>query len=173
MLGLTNEQLISKFGGVSGIPGMCNKAEAQLGLDLKQADSLQERIANLNAKIGSQPPLKMLQSDFPNVFEDEFKINKDGIIEIRSGQEAVGQAFTQFFDKIQDHDWIFQLGISLFWMGVSIILSVMATILLWALSLTKEMKMSYNTALLKFRTDLLQSYQENLPLALKKRGENL
>ena len=56
-------------------------------------------------------------------------------------------------------------------MGVSIILSVMATILLWALSTTKEMKMSYNTKLLKYRMDLLQSYQENLPLALKLRRE--
>jgi len=171
MLGLTNEQLISKFGGVSGIPGMCNKAEAQLGLDLKQADALQEKIADLNTRIGSQPPLKVLQSDFSNVFEDEFKINKDGVIEIRSGQEVVGQAFTQFFDNIQDPDRIFQLGISLFWMGVSIILSVMATSLLWALSLTKEMKMSYNTTLLKHREDFLHLHQVNLPLALKKHRE--
>ena len=56
-------------------------------------------------------------------------------------------------------------------MGVSIILSVMATILLWALSTTKEMKMSYNTKLLRYRMDLLQSYQDNLPLALKLRRE--
>jgi len=68
MFGLTNEQLISKFGGVSGIPGMCNKAEAQFGLDLKQADSLQDKIAGLNTRIGLHPPLKVLQSDFLNVF---------------------------------------------------------------------------------------------------------
>jgi hypothetical protein len=59
-----------------------------------------------------------------------------------------------------------ELGVSLFWMSVSIILSVLATILLWALSRSKEMKMSYETRLLPYTLQSLQAYQENLPKAL-------
>jgi len=171
MVGMSNDALIKKFGGVSGIPGVCNQSSAQLALDLKDADKIRESISLTRNKLGDETALNILQSDFPKVFSNEFKIVEDGNIEIRSGQDVVGQAFTQFFDKIQDPERIFGLGVSLFWMGVSIILSVMATILLWALSTTKEMKMSYNTKLLKYRMDLLQSYQENLPLALKLRRE--
>ena len=171
MVGMSNDALIKKFGGVSGIPGVCNQSSAQLALDLKDADKMRESISLTRNKLGDETALNILQSDFPKVFSNEFKIVEDGNIEIKSGQEVVGQAFTQFFDKIQDPERIFGLGVSLFWMGVSIILSVMATILLWALSTTKEMKMSYNTKLLKYRMDLLQSYQENLPLALKLRRE--
>ena len=171
MVGLSNDALIKKFGGVSGIPGVCNQAGAQLALDLKDAGKMRENISSTQNKLGDETALNILQSDFPKVFSNEFKITEDGVVEIRSGQEVVGQAFTQFFNKIQDPERIFELGVSLFWMGVSIILSVMATILLWALSTTKEMKMSYNTKLLRYRMDLLQSYQDNLPLALKLRRE--
>ena len=134
---------------------------------------MQARIANWNSKVGSTPPLQLLQSDFPDVFENEFKINKEGQIEIRSGQQVVGEAFLQFFDKLKDPEKIFQLGISLFWMVVSLILSILATILLWALSRNKEMKWSFSRDLLQYRLTLLQANQDNLPLALRRRRERI
>ena len=164
-----NDELIKKFGGVvdsrSLQPG---RRTASL---ISKTQKMREDISLTQNKLGNETALDILQSDFPKVFSNEFKITEDGVVEIRSGQEVVGQAFTQFFNKIQDPERIFELGVSLFWMGVSIILSVMATILLWALSTTKEMKMSYNTKLQRYRMDLLQSYQDNLPLALKLRRE--
>ena len=171
LIGLSNEQILQKYGGVPGIPGICNKADAQLTLDLKQANILQQRIGNISTKSANLPALDLLKTEFPKVFDDKFKINRENEIEIRSGQDVVGQATTQFLEKIKDPQRISELGISLFWMGVSIILSTVATVLLWALSLTKEMKMSYDTKLLKYRMDLLQAYQENLPLALRRQRE--
>ena len=171
LIGLTNDQIIKKHGGVSGIPGVCNRADAQLAVDLKQADKLQEIIAATNSKVGTQPAVNLLQEEFPEVFKDKFKINDKNIVEVRSGQDVVSEATTQFIEKIQDPSRISEIGISLFWMTISVILSFFATLFLWSLSLTKEMKMSYNTSLLKYRMELLQSYQENLPLALKQQRE--
>ena len=171
MIGLTNDQIVKKFGGVSGIPGMCNKAEAQLSIDLKQADILQERISVISGKAANLPPLELLKTEFPAVYKDKFKTNSKQEIEIRSGQEIVGQATKQFIVKLQDPQRIAELGISLFWMSISIILSTIATVLLWSLSLTKEMRMSYNTTLLGYRMKLLQSYQDSLPTLLKTKNE--
>ena len=171
--GLTNEQIINKYGGVNQIPGVCKQADMQLALDLKQADKMQINIANWKSKVGTVPPLQLLQSDFPDVFKSEFKINNNGEVEIRSGQQIVGEAFLQFFNKLQDPEKIFQLGISLFWMVVSLILSILATILLWALSRNKEMKWSFSRDLLQPRATFLQANQDNLPLALRKRRERL
>ena len=171
--GLTNEQVIQKYGGINQIPGVCKRADMQLALDLKQADAMQENIANWNSKLGTVPPLQFLQTDFPEVFKSEFKINEKGEVEIRSGQKIVGEAFIQFFEKIKDSEKIFQLGISLFWMVVSLILSILATILLWALSRNKEMKWSFSRDLLQSRATFLQANQDNLPLALRKRRERL
>ena len=173
LIGLTDEEIIAKYGSVSGIPGMCNKAEIQLAIDLKQADLLQEQIAGLNTKIGSSTSLNILQSEFPEILNERFKINPStGEYEIRSGQEVVSQASQQFASKLRDPEKFTQLCISLFWMIVSILLSGMAVFFLWALSLTKEMKMSYNTSLLRDRMNLLQAYQDNLPRALQKRREH-
>ena len=173
LIGLTDEEIIAKYGSVSGIPGMCNKAEIQLAIDLKQADLLQEQISGLNTKIGSSTSLNILQSEFPEILNEKFKINPStGEYEIRSGQEVVSQASQQFASKLRDPEKFTQLGISLFWMIVSILLSGMAVFFLWALSLTKEMKMSYNTSLLRDRMNLLQAYQDNLPRALQKRREH-
>lgn len=171
LVGLTNNQILKKYGSVSGIPGVCNRADAQLETDLKQANLLQTKIAEISSKTADLPALELLKADFPAVYKDKFKINNEGEEEIRSGQEVVGQATKQFIAKLQDPNRLPELGISLFWMGISIILSGIATILLWALSLTKEMKMSYNTSLLRYRMDSLQQYQENLPQALVKQRE--
>ena len=173
LIGLTDDEILAKYGSVSGIPGMCNKAEIQLAVDLKQADLLQEQISSLNTKIGSSTSLNILKSEFPEIYNDKFKVNaSNGEIEIRSGQEVVSQASKQFVSKLGDPEKFTQLGISLFWMIVSILLSGMAVFFLWALSLTKEMKMSYDTSLLRYRMNLLQSYQDNLPRALQKRRDH-
>ena len=58
-------------------------------------------------------------------------------------------------------------------MIVSLILSILATILLWALSRNKEMKWSFSRDLLQSRATFLQANQDNLPLALRRRRERL
>lgn len=165
MRGLTNADILQKYGGINQVPGVCKRFELQQADDLVQATLLQTKIAEWNVKIGSVPPLQFLKSEFPDVYSDEFIETPNGSIEIRSGQTVVGQAFQQFFSKLINPKRALELGVSLFWMSVSIILSVLATILLWALSRSKEMKMSYETRLLPYTLQLLQAYQENLPNA--------
>ena len=166
MRGLTNADILQKYGGINQVPGVCKRFELQQADDLAQASLLQTRLSDWNIKIGTVPPLQFLKSEFPDVYKDEFVETSTGTIEIRSGQTVVGQAFQQFFSKLADPARILELGVSLFWMSVSVILSLLATILLWALSRSKEMKMSYETRLLPYTLQLLQAYQENLPNAL-------
>lgn len=166
MRGLTNGEILRKYGGINQVPGVCKRFELQQADDLMQASILQSKISEWNIKIGAVPPLQFLRAEFPEVYRDEFIESPNGSIEIRSGQTVVGQAFGQFFTKLVDPTRALELGVSLFWMAVSVILSVLATILLWALSKSKEMKMSYETRLLPYTLQLLQAYQENLPGAL-------
>lgn len=174
MRGLTNQQILDKYGGINQVPGVCKRADIQQSLDLKEADKMRLKIASWSSKVGAIPPLQMLQSDFPRVFKSEFKINRDGEIVIRSGQQVVGEAFLQFFDKLQDPESVFQLGISLFWMVISLILSVLATILLWALSRYRETKWSFDANLLTRQLQVMQAYQNALPgeLERRRRGDN-
>lgn len=167
MRGSTNEEILKRYGGINQVPGMCKRFELQQAEDLAQASLLQTQLSEWNFKIGSTPPLVFLKSELPDVYKDEFFEQANGQIEIRSGQTVVGQAFDQFFTKLSNPKRALELGVSLFWMAVSIILSVLATILLWALSRSKEMKMSYETRLLPYTLQLLQAYQDNLPRALE------
>ena len=167
MRGSSNAQILDRYGGINQVPGVCKRFEIQQAEDLAQASILQTKLAEWNVKIGSTPSLVFLKTEFPDVYKDEFTEAPDGQVEIRSGQTVVSQAFTQFFTKLFYPSRMLELGVSLFWMSVSIILSVLATILLWALSRSKEMKMSYETRLLPYTLQLLQAYQENLPKALE------
>lgn len=167
MRGFSNSEILQKFGGINQVPGVCKRFELQQAEDLAQASVLQAQLADWNFKSGSIPPLVFLKAEFPDVFNDEFKEIGNEQIEIRSGQTVVSQAFSQFFSRLGDPQRILELGVSLFWMSVSIILSILATVLLWALSRSKEMKMSYETRLLPYTLQLLQAYQENLPKALE------
>lgn len=167
MRGSSNAEIFRRFGGVNQVPGVCKRFELQQAEDLAQASILQSRLSDWNLKIGSVPPLVFLKTEFPDVYKDEFKDTGNGQVEISSGQTVVSQAFAQFFSKLRDPSRMLELGVSLFWMSVSIILSVLATVLLWALSRSKEMKMSYETRLLPYTLQLLQAYQENLPKALE------
>lgn len=166
MRGSTNAAILERFGGINQVPGVCKRFELQQAEDLAQASILQSMLSEWNFKIGSTPPLVFLKSELPDVYKDEFNELENGQVEIRSGQTVVSQAFEQFFTKLSDPKRILELGVSIFWMSVSIILSLLATILLWALSRSKEMKMSYETRLLPYTLQLLQAYQENLPKAL-------
>jgi hypothetical protein len=98
-----------------------------------------------------------LKTYYPDIFADKFKtINNDVVI--RDGGEMVGAANSQFFGKLKDPKMIWSLGFSLFWMFVSIILSLGAVILLWSKSQSEDMKMSYSNELLLEREKFLEGY---------------
>jgi hypothetical protein len=102
-----------------------------------------------------------LKTYFPDIFSDKFKTINNTVI-IRDGGEMVGAANSQFFNKLKDPKMVWSLGFSLFWMFVSIILSLGAVFLLWSKSRSEDMKMSYSNELLLEREKFLQGYTNGL-----------
>ncbi len=155
----------------ASIEGECPKQDIQLFIDQKTADRLRidlDRYKDERPKITS---MEFLQREFPSVFAQEFNVGKDGSVRIREGGTVIGQAFSQFLTKIKDPKQISELAVSLFWMGVSIVLSALAVLFIWSLSRNKEMIMSHSNTLLLTRNNLLQAYQTALPKAQQRRAE--
>ena len=161
---LSFQQLLSKYGGqVENVPGDCNKEKVQIGLDYSRAERLGFLIDRKLASMNSLPPLKYLKEVEPALFEENFKIvnQKSGEVEFRNGLVAVGQATTQFYGDIA-RGKIAELGLSLMWMLISIVLCYLAVQLLWTLSLQTETKASFDESLRNTREKLLALYRRRL-----------
>jgi hypothetical protein len=74
----------------------------------------------------------------------------------------VSAAWTQFFAKLFDPSKVGELGFSLFWMFVSVVLSSGAVFFLWGKSKSEDMKMSYSNELLLEREKFLEGYTVTL-----------
>lgn len=161
---LTHRQLLSKYGGqVENIPGDCNKQKVQIALDFAAAQELSQKIDRKTALMNSMPPLKYLESEEKQLFDLNFKfINKTrDDVEFRNGLVAVGQATKQFYGDLRNGR-IAELGLSLMWMLLSIVLCYLAVRLLWTLSLQTETKASFDESLRNTREKLLSLYRKRL-----------
>jgi hypothetical protein len=171
MQGLTTQDKLAKYGGsISNIPGDCNKQRIQAEVDGTAGDKLSLQLDQWRSQKESQTGLEFLKKNFPQIYTSEFKIapgQKEE--EIRSGGKLIGEAWTQFFEKLFDKSRIFELGFSLFWMFVSIILSGIAVFALWRLSKDEDMKMSYSNELKLDREKFLEAYSDTLEQYQKQR----
>lgn len=155
----------------SSIEGECAKQDIQLFVDQKTADRLRLDLDRYKEDRPRMTSLEFLQKEFPSVYKQEFVEGQNGEIRIREGGTVIGQAFSQFIAKIQNPSQISELAVSLFWMGVSVVLSILAVMFIWSLSRNKEMIMSHSNTLLLTRNNLLQAYQAALPKAQQRRAE--
>jgi hypothetical protein len=159
---LSIKQILQKYGAsISNVPGDCVKQRIQAEIDGSAADQLSLKLDKWRAEKESLPSLQFLQKYFPTMYSDKFKANGNDIV-IRDGFEMVRAANTQFFSKLIDSSKIWGLGFSLFWMFISIILSVGAVFLLWGKSRSEDMKMSYSNELLLEREKFLEGYSATL-----------
>jgi len=155
---LSINDILQKYGGtLTNVPGDCVKQRIQAEIDGNAADQLSTRLEKLRSEKEALPSVMFLKTYYPDIFADKFKtINNDVVI--RDGGEMVGAANSQFFSKLKDPKMIWSLGFSLFWMFVSIILSLGAVILLWSKSRSEDMRMSYSNELLLEREKFLEGY---------------
>ena len=155
----------------SSIEGECAKQDIQLFIDQKTADRLRIDLDRYKEDRPQMTSMEFLKKEFPSVYKQEFIEEPNGAIRIREGGTVIGQAFSQFLTKIQNPKQISELAVSLFWMGVSIVLSTLAVMFIWSLSRNKEMIMSHSNTLLLTRNNLLQAYQAALPKAQQRRAD--
>ena len=88
----------------------------------------------------------------------------DGKLEWANGSLAVEQTTKQFFNKLTDPNKIASLGLSLFALVISIILTSTAAILLYTSSKTSELKASFSQSLAKKSNQLISSYRRILKI---------
>jgi hypothetical protein len=173
MQGLNTRQKLEKFGGsISNIPGDCNKQRIQAEIDGSAGDELSVKLDKWRSEKEAQTPLQFLSQNFPEVFSDKFKIVGNEVT-IRDGGQMVSAAWTQFFSKLFDPARAGELGFSLFWMFVSIVLSSGAVFFLWGKSKSEDMKMSYSNELLLEREKFLEGYTEALEEYQARRRKNM
>ena len=162
MQGMSTQQKLERFGGsVSNISGDCNKQRVQAEIDGSASDQLSIKLDQWRTLKESQPPIQFLSQNFPEVFEDKFKVVGNEVT-IRDGGQMVSAAWTQFFSKLLNPSRTGELGFSLFWMFVSVVLSGGAVFFLWGKSKSEDMKMSYSNELLLEREKFLEGYTEAL-----------
>jgi|GEM_PF-1374571 len=162
MQGMSTQQKLSRYGGnIINIPGDCTKQRIQAEIDGSAGDQLSLKLDKWRVEKDSQPSLQFLNTNFPEVFNDKFKVERGEVV-IRDGGQMVGAANVQFFKKLVDPSKIGELGFSLFWMFISIILSSGAVFFLWGKSRSEDMKMSYSNELLLEREKFLEGYTSTL-----------
>lgn len=164
MEGLATKDKLNKYGGsISNVPGDCNKQRIQAEIDGAASDRLSLLLDKWRVEKESLPDLEFLSKNFPKVYNDQFKIESgQKEVVIRDGGQMIGAAWTQFFDKLFDTSRIFQLGFSLFWISVSVILSAGAVFGLWRISKDEDMKMSYSNELQLDKEKFLEAYSDTL-----------
>lgn len=160
--GLSISQILARHGGtVTNVPGDCVKQRIQAEIDGSAANQLSVQLDQWRTQKETQTSLAFLRDNFPSVYKDKFKQQGNDIV-IRDGGEMVGAANDQFFRKLLDPNLVWTLGFSLFWMVVSIVLSLGAVILLWSKSRNPDMKMSFSNELLLEREKFLEGYSATL-----------
>ena len=86
----------------------------------------------------------------------------EGKLDWRDGSVAIEQSTKQFFNKLTTPSKIASLGLSLFALAISVILTSTAAILLYTSSKTSEIKASFSQSLAKKSNQLINNYRRLL-----------
>ena len=156
--GLTPEQLVSKYGSASRIPGACNQQKLWRELNSQRAQGLRDALDRKKQASQSMPALAFLEKEEPALFAEHFR-ERDGNLEWVNGTTAVAQATDQFWQQLLKGEFG-KLGFSLFFLAVSIILTGVAALLIYQLSCNPQIKASFSTATMDERDQRLQRYRE-------------
>lgn len=153
---LTSQQLESKYGAISRIPGVCRQRDVRKELNQEKAKPLAAAIENKSQLINQKPALAYLAAHEPEIYAEHFR-DVGGRIEWVNGTDAVAQATIQFYSRLFRGE-LGSLGFSLFSLAVSVILTAAAATQIYLISRKRELKASYCSDLLLYRQRQLDDY---------------
>jgi len=159
--GLKPNQLITKYGSVGAIPGVCRQRDALQSFSIEKARPLAEAIERNSQAIAQKPALVYLQENEPDIFKDNFRIVQNDRLEWVNGTDAVAQATKQFYANLAAGNYGL-LGFSLLALTISILLTALATALLYITGKNPDVKSSFTGELEEFRNERLDQYEKAL-----------
>jgi hypothetical protein len=158
--GLSNVEMLERYGSVGKIPGVCRQEKVMQELNAEKAKPLSAAIEKKSQAISALPPLAYLKQEEPALYAEHFRL-KDGKLEWVNGTEAVAEATDQFFGNLMSGR-LSPIGFSLFMLAISVILTGTASILIFLVGRNPEVRASFTGELEKFRDDQLDRYQKTL-----------
>lgn len=156
--GLTPQQQIQRYGSVAAIPGVCRQRDAFQALNTEKAKPLAAAIERKSRAFAEKPALAYLEKEEPELYAEHFR-TVNGKLEWVNGNEAVGQATNQFYANLLAGK-LGLLGFSLFTLAISVILTGAAAIMIYLISLNKQVQASFSGELLQYRDKRLDDYQK-------------
>jgi hypothetical protein len=163
--GLTPSKLIGKYGSVGRIPGICNQRDFLQTQNIEKAKPLAMAIERNSQAIAQKPPLTYLEQNEPDLFKDNFRLDQQGRLEWVNGTDAVSQATKQFYASLSAGKYS-ELGPSLLVLSISILLTGLATALLYQSGKNTEVQASFTGELEDFRNERLDQYEQALQTKL-------
>ena len=155
---LTSAQIIDKYGSIAKVPGACNRKRLLEAMSNDKTKVFSEEIDNKIRLSTSIPSLTFLKQYESDLFAEHFKM-QDGKLEWVSGTTAVAQATDQFWQQLGQGEYG-KLGFSLFFLIISLILTSVASIMIYQLSQNKSIKASFSQQVMDERGSRLQDYIE-------------
>ena len=159
--GNSPSQIIKKYGSIGQVRGSCAQKDLWTALHTDKINSAKDELASKRKALNSMPALAFLQENENATFQEHFKLTKSDSIEWQNGTTAVAQATIQYMNKLTSGEFA-QIGFSLFFFIISLILSITATLLLYQVSTTPELKASFDDDVLDQLNDRLQRYTKAL-----------
>ena len=158
--GLTNADLVKRYGSPAKIPGACRQEKVMQELNAEKAKPLSAAIEKKSQAVASLPPLAFLKQQEPDLYAEHFR-TVNGKLEWVNGTEAVAAATDQFYSNLFSLRWS-QIGFSLFMLSISIVLTGTASVLIYLVGRNPEVQASFTGELKQFRDQHLDHYQQLL-----------
>ena len=159
--GNSPSQIIKKYGSIGQVRGSCAQRDLRTALHTYKINSAKDELASKRKALNSMPALNFLRENENATFQEHFKVTGSNNIEWQNGTTAVAQATIQYMNKLTSGEFA-QIGFSLFFFIISLILSITATLLLYQVSTTPELKASFDDDVLDQLNDRLQRYTKAL-----------
>lgn len=159
--GLTNAQMLERYGSAGKIPGVCRQEKVLQELNAEKAKPLSAAIEQKSQAIASLPPLAYLEQKEPALYAEHFRKASGGKLEWVNGTEAVAEATDQFYSNLLSGR-LSPIGFSLFMLSISVILTGSASVMIYLVGRNPEVQASFTGELERFRDKCLDQYQRLL-----------
>ena len=156
--GLTTDERKKTYGLT--IPGSCNQYDLRRDLHDNKVEKEKAKIEKKTIAISSMPALAYLKEHENQTYKEHFR-EVGNEIEWVNGTTAVAQATQQFWSKLLAGKFGL-LGFPLFFLIISLILSITASLMLYQVSVSQELKASFDDDVLDELNNRLQRYTKTI-----------